>query len=90
MVTEKKIDVPENEFGPWMLVTRRRDHGGGRGGAGGSRQLESREAHASSRAPNGKVTNTTAIRSDIVRSPRGGLSRGRDSHVSSRPQKPLE
>lgn len=45
--TRERVDeMPEMEYGPWMLVSRRRGRGGGRGGTGGSGALGSRAAHA--------------------------------------------
>lgn len=68
-----------------MLVTRRRGCGGGRGGAGGFRKPELREAYVNSSTPEGEVTNATAARTEVVRLPRGGMARGRGGYASSQP-----
>lgn len=43
---EQLIETTNTEFGPWMLFSRRKGHGGERGGARGSRRPESGTAHA--------------------------------------------
>lgn len=83
---DRKDEASENDFGPWMLVTRRRGRGGGRGGAGGSGNLEPRETHANPRTPVGENPNISAARSEVGRSPRGGRFRGRGGHASPRPR----
>lgn len=32
---ETSVELSKSEYGPWMMVSRRRGRGGGRGGAGG-------------------------------------------------------
>lgn len=64
----------DTDFGPWMLVSRRRGRGGGRGGAGGGAgHLASRAAHVS---PTISPVDDPKVwpRSRNSRSPRGGFS----------------
>lgn len=58
-------ESPKTKFGPWMLVMRRRGHGGGRGGAGGSAGSGSRAVHVSlsdldSHPPNVSIPRSSA------------------------------
>lgn len=87
---ENHLPQPETDFGPWMLVSRRRGRGGGCGGArggarGGEGRNDARAAHALSPSPNGAVTADAPHHSSPARSPRGGCSfRGRGGHAGGR------
>ncbi|XP_039136996.1 uncharacterized protein LOC120274516 [Dioscorea cayenensis subsp. rotundata] len=72
----------DTDFGPWMLVSRRRGRGGGRGGAGGGAgNPASREAHVRPTVDDPKVW----PRFGNSRSPRGGFSsRGRGGFSGER------
>lgn len=79
---ENVVEIPNTDYGPWMLVSRRRGRGGGRGGARGLGGPGSRGAHVTSRdltvpLPNVSKTNTT------VACPTRGMSssRGRGGTV---------
>lgn len=71
---EKEVETPEMEYVPWMLVSRRRGRGGGRGGAGGPRVLGSRAVHANSRDQTISLPNVSKARSNAVWSTHGGSS----------------
>lgn len=74
--------MPETEYGPWMLVSRRRGRGGDRGGAGGPWAPRSRAVHANSRDQTIPLPNISKARSNAAWSTRGGSSsRGRGGTV---------
>lgn len=51
-------ETPKTDFGPWMLVSKRKGRGEGHSGArGGSGRPNSRAAHASSTDPNNDNSN---------------------------------
>lgn len=88
--SENNLSQPDTDFGPLMLVSRRRGRGGGRGGTrGGARSGEGRSgaraAHTLSPNPNGAVTVDAPLHSSPARSPHGGSSiRGRGGHAGGR------
>lgn len=90
--TENLDELSKTDYGPWMLVERRRGRGGGRGSAGGAGRPGSRAAHATSRDPgsrpsNVSIPNVSNVRSSAAGTTRGGSSgRGRGGAVSGRAQ----
>lgn len=74
-----------SNFGPWMLVTRQRGRGGGRGSiGGGAGRPASRAMHASSTTPS-NVSPNVQTQSDPLRLPRGStLFRGKGGHIGNR------
>lgn len=80
------VDDPSNtDYEPWMLVSRRRGHGGGRGSAGGSRGLGARVAYAKSRDSGSLLPNISKVRNNSACVTCDGSSmRGRGSTITAR------
>lgn len=78
-------ELPPTDYGPWMLVTRRRGRGGGRGGAGGSRGSGSREVQAKPRDLGTRLSNVSIPVATAACVTRGGSSlRGRGGMACAR------
>lgn len=81
-------DKMETDFGPWMMVSRRRGRGGGHDGAsGGAKRPRSHATHAITTNTSSDFPNATSLHAASARSPRGGtIFKGRGNHIGNRPQ----
>lgn len=80
-------DPRSMDYGPWMLVMRRRGRGGGRGFTGGSGGLGSCVVHAKPCDPGSSLANVSNVRNHSAWVTRGSSSmRGRGGSVTTRAQ----
>lgn len=83
--TEASEESYKIDYGPWMLVLRRRGCGGGRGGAGGPASSGSRAVHASSRDHGYRLPNVSIPKPSAACATRDGSSlRGRGGSAAVR------